>query len=123
MAQAGGLVLCALGLVAALLYSACAKGLVHPSDTVPIPRQLVIQARGQSAAIYKRVRALEQAACKRGQITPAQCAQSADLDEQWQRDQRQIDAVLAVPGYEVDWAKLLTTLERVGAIVDKLPVP
>jgi len=96
---------------------------IHQSDTVPIPRQVIVQARGQQRAIYLRVRAIEQAACTRGLISKAQCTASDTLDEQWRRDQREIDAIMAQPDYEVDWQKLLKTLDQVGQILDKIPIP
>jgi hypothetical protein len=113
------ILLWALGMVGCV-----GKGkVVHKSDSVQIPRQVVVQARGKTRAIYLRVREFEKAACSKGIVTPAKCAESDRVEENWQRDQRELDAIMAEPDYEIDWKKLLSTLDAVGSILDKMPIP
>jgi hypothetical protein len=116
-----GVIVLAAGAVAT---GCVGKGkVVHPSDNIEVPRQVLVQARGKVAAIYLRVRALEKDACKHQRLSAAQCSETDRLDEQWSRDQREVDALMAQPHYEVDWTKFLRTLDAVGSIVDKLPIP
>ena len=110
-------------LVGALIGVGACATYVHKTDTVEVPRKVLTQAMGRSIAIYDRVRAIENAACARKLVPVDRCKEQAELEAAIRRDRRELEALLAVPDYEVNWKAVLETLDRIGAILDKVPLP
>jgi hypothetical protein len=107
---------------ALVVLAAGSAGCMRPKGVV-VDRQGLIQATGRTQAIWNRVRAIEEEACRRHMVEAKRCALAVERDIEMRRMFREADAAIMVPGYELDWGLILRTLETIGSVLDALPFP
>ena len=98
------------------LLSGCAIFTTH-SETTTIERQQAINAWARAKVLYGRAVVLAERACATSQWSPAECAKAAQLHEQAKRLGAEIEAKLATPESEIDWARVMKLLELALDIV------
>lgn len=108
------------------VYVVLVQGLpacVRPKHELTVSRPAAIQAIGKLHALWDRIREIEMAACARQLVPPERCQRSNQTDAEVRALFREMNAALLTPGYEVDWAMTLKTLDAMGRVLDALPFP
>lgn len=99
------------GLLAVAALSAGCGVLTKPSGAITIERQDFVNAYARVKVLYWRAADIASRACAGGHWAPAECAKAAELHSQAKKLVTEIDAKLAVPESEIDWARIMRILE------------
>ncbi len=104
----------AIGLLA-LALSGC-TAFMQPTGTITIERQEFINTYAVVRVLYTRMREQAQAACERGEID---CQQLVEIDKTVKHLNTSIEAKIAVPESEIDWAVVRSFL---GVLIGLAPI-
>lgn len=100
----------------ALLLSGCAV-FTKPTGQITIERQEFVNAWAMAKAIYLRHIEYLAQGCRQGAIPEAKCAALEKSHEAAKRLALEVDAKLAVPESEINWAAVMKMLEFTAGLV------
>lgn len=110
-----------LGLVVlALQLGACAY-YTRPTREICVARATATQSVGRLNAIGEQVLSIQAAACREGRVSKAECERAEALRTDLRTAQRDAQAAVMTPGYEISWDHVAKTLEAVGRVLDSIP--
>ncbi len=99
------------GLLGVAVLSAGCAAFTRPTNTITIERQDFVNAYARVKVLYWRAADIASRGCASGQWSPADCRKAAELHSQAKKLVTEIDAKLAVPESEIDWARIMKILE------------
>ena len=88
-----------------------------PTGRITLERQQLVNTWAKAKVLYGHAYALAAEACRAGEWPIDRCASLGDLDQQARRLALEVDAKLAVPESEINWAVVEKLL---GFAVDAL---
>ena len=97
----------------ALLLAGCAL-FTQPTGVITIERQQFINTYAVTKVLYTRLRTQAQAACERGEFD---CTELAQVDREVRQLNATIEAKIAVPESEIDWAVVMALLKTLVGLV------